>query len=425
MTNWKLLDREQRGMVLAAMVKITQRGNKWVVPSQSGDGTRYTVDPDEQMPCCTCPDFEMTGCTCKHIFAVRIVRQRELFDDGTEQVTESVTFTQTTVKRPTYPQQWTEYNRTQTTEKEIFQQLLATLCEGVQEPEKQVMGRPRIPMSDAVFACCFKVFSTMSGRRFMTDLQDAKRKGHIDFAPHFNSIFKRLEDEKMTPILRDLIVRSSQPLAALEHDFAVDSTGFTTCRFDRWFDHKYGKVREAHGWVKAHFAVGVVTHVVTAVEIFDKNTNDSPVLPMLLETTAKSFTLSEVSADKAYSSVANHEAIEKHGAKPFIAFKSWATGAAGGVFQKAFHYFSLHREEFLQHYHKRSNVETVVMMIKSKFGDSVRSKTDTAMRNEVLCKVLCHNICVLISAMNEFGIRPDFMANTVCTKSPVAAQNLA
>jgi hypothetical protein len=42
-------------------------------------------------------------------------------------------------------------------------------------------------------------------------------------------------------------------------------------------------------------------------------------------------------------------------------------------------------------------------MVKAKFGDSVRSKTDTAMRNEVLAKILCHNICCLISAM--YGIR--------------------
>jgi hypothetical protein len=28
--------------------------------------------------------------------------------------------------------------------------------------------------------------------------------------------------------------------------------------------------------------------------------------------------------------------------------------------------------------------------------------------NEVLAKVLCHNICVLIQAMYEFGIDPDF-----------------
>ncbi len=35
-------------------------------------------------------------------------------------------------------------------------------------------------------------------------------------------------------------------------------------------------------------------------------------------------------------------------------------------------------------------------MIKTKFTDVVRSKDKTAQINEILLKVLCHNICVLI-----------------------------
>ena len=61
-----------------------------------------------------------------------------------------------------------------------------------------------------------------------------------------------------------------------------------------------------------------------------------------------------------------------------------------------FHHFSLRREDFLAHYHKRSNVESAFSMIKAKFRDNVRSKTPVAMVNEVLCKLICHNICVLI-----------------------------
>ena len=38
-------------------------------------------------------------------------------------------------------------------------------------------------------------------------------------------------------------------------------------------------------------------------------------------------------------------------------------------------------------------------MIKRKFGDAVRAKTDTAMRNEVLAKILCHNLCCIISVV--------------------------
>ena len=47
-------------------------------------------------------------------------------------------------------------------------------------------------------------------------------------------------------------------------------------------------------------------------------------------------------------------------------------------------------------------------MIKSKFGDSVKSKTWSAQVNEVLCKIICHNICVVIHEMFELGIKPNF-----------------
>jgi hypothetical protein len=47
-------------------------------------------------------------------------------------------------------------------------------------------------------------------------------------------------------------------------------------------------------------------------------------------------------------------------------------------------------------------------MMKAKFGDALRSKTDTVLVNELLCKVLCHNICVVIQSMYELGIEADF-----------------
>ncbi len=73
-----------------------------------------------------------------------------------------------------------------------------------------------------------------------------------------------------------------------------------------------------------------------------------------------------------------------------------------------YHWVALNRETFLSHYHKRSYVESAFHMIKSKFGDSVRSKGETAQENEVLAKVLCHNIVVLIHAMRSLGVEPNF-----------------
>jgi transposase len=197
----------------------------------------------------------------------------------------------------------------------------------------------------------------------------------------------------------------------------VDSTGFAYSRFVRWYDINYNRFSAEQQWVKAHLCCGTKTNVVTAVEIHGRDANDGLQLPALVQSTAKNFKMKEVSADKGYSSLDCHNAVAAVGAKPFIMFKDWATGGVGGLFKKMFHYFQFMREDFLAHYHRRSNVESTVMMIKTKFGDAVRSKTEVAARNEVLAKILCHNICCLISAMYELGIDPE-----LCTTKDVAAQ---
>lgn len=66
----------------------------------------------------------------------------------------------------------------------------------------------------------------------------------------------------------------------------------------------------------------------------------------------------------------------------------------------------MRRSEFLEHYHRRSNVKTTFSMVEGKFGDAIRGKTDTAQINEVFPKILCHNICVLNHSIHELGSEP-------------------
>src|SRR5262249_27614115 len=149
-------------------------------------------------------------------------------------------------------------------------------------------------------------------------------------------------------------------------------------------------------------------NIVTSVRIFDKDAADSPQFIPLVQDTAKNFTIGEVSADKAYLSLDNFEAVANVGGVAFVPFKENSTGAKGGLFERMFHSFNYKRDEFMQHYHKRSNVESTFSMVKRKFGDAVRSKSDTAMVNEVLCKFLCHNLCVLNQEQCELGIEAEF-----------------
>lgn len=42
--------------------------------------------------------------------------------------------------------------------------------------------------------------------------------------------------------------------------------------------------------------------------------------------------------------------------------------------------------------------------MKRKFGERLFSKSKEAQTNEVLCKILCHNLCVLLYWLYQFGV---------------------
>ena len=414
MAEHTLTEREVKALQIAAKSKLTRKGNTWFVPSQAGQG-EYEVTYGLFEPRCTCPDYEHRQAACKHVYAVQYVIEREQtheqMADGQTVVTETVKVT-----RKTYTQDWPAYNAAQTKEKSELQALLYELCRSLPEPEQR-RGRPRLALSDIIFSSTYKIYSTVSGRRFATDLREAKARGYLSRLPHYNSVFRYLESEALTPYLYELITLSAAPLKAVETDFAVDSSGFSTGQFMRWLDVKYGKLEDRRQWLKLHLMCGTKTNVVTSVEVSDGYAHDYPFFKGLVDRTADSgFQMKEVSADKGYLGASNMLATLQRGAIPYIPFKtnsvpdsrSATYGPKSQLWTRMFHFYMMNRAEFLQHYHKRSNVETTFHMIKAKFGQRLRSKTLTAQVNEALCKVLCHNLCVVIQSMHELNITPKF-----------------
>ncbi len=347
--------REQRGLEIAAKCRIRKVGDWFHVPSQTTRHMKYTVRAKAGKPVCNCPDHETRGVRCKHIFAVLFTLEREENDDGTTTVTERLTVTETVEKKTTCPQQWGKYNRAQSVEKDRFQELLADLCRRLPEPERKGAGRKPHSVKDSVFSMVFKVYSTFSSRRFSSDLREAFERGHISRPIPGMKTVQFFENPELTPILCNLIAESAKPLATIETTFAIDSTGFGSNRTERWFDEKHGTPKRKSVWTKVHTCCGTKTNVITAVRILDKDAADSPQFRPLLEDTAKAFTVKEMTADKAYARYANYDAVESVGGTAYIAFKETTTASRGGIFEKMFLYFLFRREEFLNHYHKRSN----------------------------------------------------------------------
>ncbi|MCK9442435.1 MAG: transposase [Methanothrix sp.] len=211
---------------------------------------------------------------------------------------------------------------------------------------------------------------------------------------------------------------SALPVAGLENDFSVDSTGFRTTTFNAYNGMKHNQKKE-HQWVKAHLCAGVKTNIVAAVAITDSNGGDSPQFGPLVRKTSEGFIIDEVSDDMAYSSRLNLQLVANEGGKAYIPYRKNATGKPRGssLWSKMYHYFQINRDDFMEHYHKRSNIEATNAVIKRKFGETLKSKNPVAQVNELQAKIVAYNLTVVIHEMYENGIKPEFLhaKSDVCT----------
>jgi transposase len=309
--------REAKGKSIADQGNVKKvNDHSFKVKSQSGNGF-YEVKASESGMTCDCPDFVYRGGKCKHIQATRYYLEIEK-DTPRGVVTEKVHLT--------YKQAWDAYNAAQKAEVKLFDELLKDLVKAIPEPE-QTMGRPRLSLQESVFCAIQKVYSQLSSRRAHSLFQNATDKGQISHAPNFNQPSILFRNPDITPILHELVTLSALPVAGIEVDFAVDSTGFRTTQFNAYNGAKHGQKKE-HQWVKAHLCAGVKTNVVAAVAITDAYSNDSPQFGPLVKKTAEGFTINEISADLAYSSRMNLQTVANAGGKAYIPFKKNATGKA-------------------------------------------------------------------------------------------------
>ena len=398
--------KEQKAKIILSREHAIRKVNDtvYLVQSQTGIGW-YKVQWNGKEWVCNCPDFVKNGhiASCKHLLALQLqLDHRYVSIEGQEPK----------VEKKTYSQNWSHYNMAQMQEFELFDQFLYQLISTIEEPEqKSGPGRPSHDLKDLIFCCIMKTYSQLSSRRSQYLFYEALQRQQVSERIHYNAISRTLLNKELTPILHELVHLSAQPLASVETDFAIDSSGFRCSTFGNYCEEKHG-TKKTRNWLKAHICTRVSTNIVADIIITDEHGADSPQLKKLLKNTAEHFKIGEISADLAYSSRKNLQLIDSFGGTPYIPFKKNATGRSGrsALWNKTFHYFQLHKEEFMEHYHKRSNVESTFSAIKKKFGESVKSKNRVAQENELLCKIIAYNITVLIHEMIQLNGTSEFLS---------------
>ncbi len=131
-------------------------------------------------------------------------------------------------------------------------------------------------------------------------------------------------------------------------------------------------------------------------------------------------------ADKAYGSRANVDLTARLGAEPIIPLRvraklDSAHAKASPARRKLYHLYQYRQDEFLAHYHGRSNAESTFSAVKRVFGDTLRSKTFAAQRNELLLKVIAHNIVCVVHSIFDLGVSVSSLSG--CTQTAAAAYN--
>jgi hypothetical protein len=329
------------------------------------------------------------------------------------------------VKKPrkTYRQDWPAYNLAQARELRDVVYLAQDLCDTIPEEMsfQEPRGRHRIPLRDVAIPTILKAYHGLPGRRLgslrdggpLADLHDA---GFISRAMHWNSVGNALRNERMSEVFQYLVEASAMPLIPVEQgDFSIDASVVNGAGRVHEGDPRY-RGQSEHRIAKVHHVIGNRSGIVTAAAIEGPGAAESPMLPGLIYTTSKSFRIRNVFGDMAYTDYRSYRVVEALGGQGWFRFKETHTGRGGGAFGRMYHWAAAHPDEFFAMYFKRSNVEAVISAWKRTLlgglrhkTETLRSKKETPMRNELYSVLVAHNIRVVIKFMYLLGIAPNFL----------------
>jgi len=389
------------------------------VRSQRGGGF-YHVEERAGLWHCDCADAALTR-PCVHVLAVLLTRG--IIPHPDEETDEPA-------KREASGVDHAAIRRAELAIGHHLPRLAFRLFEQLPQPPPRIgPGRPPLSQTDSLLSALLWSINGRNMRREQETRDRLMAEGILGRHVACNSVSRVLTDAETTPLLENALRLTREPFTALDSDaspltlsvvgdtFAVDSTGFTPSRqghyaAERQRQRDKRKARtgpaEPMPWLKAHLMVSTRAHFITSARITGstnqngEKTGDPSLFPPLMAETAATFPVGVVVGDSAYTNRAIVEQVTSLSATPIFKPKSNMVTQQRGVsgWGDMIAFFTVHRAEFDALYHRRVQVETVNSAIKRRFGESLRSRTSTSRRNELLCRLIAYNLVVMIQQVH-------------------------
>lgn len=178
-----------------------------------------------------------------------------------------------------------------------------------------------------------------------------------------------------------------QATCSQSHLVAIDATGFSRENPSYYYLKRIdGKMPKVPVKLSAAFDTGKKKFCAAKVRVLPSH-DIKDAKALLLQSKPRVLV-----ADKAYDARWVHEFCHENRIKPYIPVRNWG--------KPRFKRWSLRMKSakwFRKRiYHRREMVESGFGSIKRKFGASVGSKTARTIRAEVFCRLICHNIFLLV-----------------------------
>lgn len=272
------------------------------------------------------------------------------------------------------------------------------------------VGAPPAKLYDVLMNLSIKEYFGRSLRRSMGLIRLMKRAFRLRFKVLcFKTLDNYLNNSCVRKYLDRIIEYTSNPLKCLEKNFATDKTGERTKSFSSWYSLRCGKKSLKRDHLNVHITTGCELHTVTSVTVLKEKGKDNIIFRKHNKKLKKQgFEVNIHSGDSVYLSRENCTAVEEIGGKPRFHLKKRLTKKPKShpAWKKMLIYAEENPEEYDKEYHTRSNVESTNHAKKSKFGDLVRCKNDTAQEQESHLSWCSYNFSILSRAYYELDIEP-------------------
>lgn len=269
-------------------------------------------------------------------------------------------------------------------------------------------GRPPVQMRDMVFSCILKIYlekSIRTSEGIVEELLFSKK--YISKKAHYNTVINYMNNPEMTKYLYKIIKETASIMSPFEDSISIDGTGISTFTKKHWVDDRLNE-KEFKKYKKLQLISGNKTHIILSAGVFDGETSekDKKHFEKLLNNMPNNFVVKEMMGDGAYYVGDFAEIVKARNIEPYFKPpKNASTKTQAGVeLRKMVRKWKRFKDAWNPEYHKRSNIESSINSMKSKFLYYARSKKDIALKNEILCKVICHNLSVIIRGIYERNI---------------------